>query len=665
MYIVMRSGAKSLTMCIWSWFADGLLRGRVACVSDIAMSLERKLGFWDVFCIAAGAMISSGLFVLPGQAFQTAGPAIVVSYAIAALMMIPALLSQCELATAMPRSGGAYFFIERSMGALPGMLAGLANWLGLALKSAFAMVGIGAFANLIWGDQASGEWAIKGVAAGCCVVFILMNTFSVKHTGRLQVVLVVLLLAVLLLFVAVGASHVKQHPNFDNLMKKELAGIFATAGLVFISFGGLTKVASVAEEVRSPGKNLPRAMFLAFLVVSILYVATVFVLVGVLPAEQIATTDWVNLTPISTAAQEVMGAGGMVVLSIAAIIAFVTTGNGGLLAASRSPLAMSRDGLLPQVFCKVSRRFGTPYLSVWLTGAFMISLILLLSIANLVKVASTMMLILFLLVNVAVLIMRGSRMPNYRPRYRSPLFPWVQLVGIVVYAFLIVELIATLPVLPLLTTGLFVTAGTVWYFAYVRPHASRESALIYMVRNVVAKEIRRSGLAEELREIGLERDEITHDRFDRLVKECRILDLPGRPAAEELILQAADILAAKLGVAPEVLAGKFRAREADSSTMIQPGLAIPHIIIEGEKRFDILLVRCREGIIFDESQPPVQTAFVLVGSADQRNFHLRALMAIAQIVQEEGFIARWLAAPGPENLRDLVLLSGRSRDKPS
>ena len=103
------------------------------------MSLARKLGFWDVFCIAAGAMISSGLFVLPGLAFQACGPGVVVAYAIAGLMMIPALLSQCELATAMPRAGGAYFFIERSMGTLPGMFAGLANWFGLALKSAFAM----------------------------------------------------------------------------------------------------------------------------------------------------------------------------------------------------------------------------------------------------------------------------------------------------------------------------------------------------------------------------------------------------------------------------------------------------------------------------------------------------------------------------------------------
>jgi len=259
--------------------------------------------------------------------------------------------------------------------------------------------------------------------------------------------------------------------------------------------------------------------------------------------------------------------------------------------------------------------------------------------------------------------MRGSRIQNYRPQYRSPLFPWVQLAGVAIYATLIVELTATLGLLPLATTGAFVLAGTVWYVVYVRPHISRESALVYMVRSVVAREMRRSDLEEELREIALERDEIVHDRFDRLVKHCAILDLPGPLGVEDLFVKAADVLADRLDVPPETLLAGFRAREADSSTMIQPGLAIPHIIVEGRGLFDVLLVRSREGIVFDPDEPYVKTAFILIGSSDERNTHLRALMAIAQIVQEEGFTERWLAAGGPEHLRDLVLMSGRPRDK--
>ena len=134
---------------------------------------------------------------------------------------------------------------------------------------------------------------------------------------------------------------------------------------------------------------------------------------------------------------------------------------------------------------------------------------------------------------------------------------------------------------------------------------------------------------------------------------------------ETMFAQAADLLAPRLNIASEVLLGKLRAREADSSTMIQPGLAIPHIVVDGENLFDVLLVRSREGIVFDADRPAVKTAFILIGSADERNYHLRALMAVAQIVQEEGFTERWLAAAGPEHLRDLVLLSPRPRENRS
>jgi len=106
----------------------------------------------------------------------------------------------------------------------------------------------------------------------------------------------------------------------------------------------------------------------------------------------------------------------------------------------------------------------------------------------------------------------------------------------------------------------------------------------------------------------------------------------------------------------------LQAREAESSTVIQPGLAIPHVIVEGRDLFDILMLRCKGGVVFPESEVPVHIAFVLIGSADQRNFHLRALMAISHVVGEPEFFKRWMTAPSSRHLRDVVLLSGRRRD---
>jgi len=117
-----------------------------------------------------------------------------------------------------------------------------------------------------------------------------------------------------------------------------------------------------------------------------------------------------------------------------------------------------------------------------------------------------------------------------------------------------------------------------------------------------------------------------------------------------------------LGTDEYVLFEKFLHREAEGGTVVQPGFAIPHIVVEGENKFDILLVRARDGINFPHAPDPVRIMFVLAGSKDERNYHLRALMAIAQIAQEKHFEQRWLTARDTQGLRNLILLSTRKRE---
>lgn len=619
---------------------------------------ERELGFLAVFCVAAGAMISSGLFVLPGQAFRDAGAAMVLSYGLAALLMFPAVLSVAELAGAMPRSGGSYFFIERSMGALPGLLAGLANWFSISLKSAFALIGIGAFARLI--NPEVGEWTIKAIALAACGVFTGLNLLGAKSAGRLQVAMVAVLLGAILYFVA-GTIPQVRHDHFAGFMDRGLGQVFATAGLVFVSYGGLTKIASIAGEIRDPGRIIPAGMFAAYGIVSLLYVVVAFAVVGVTPAAELydPVSERVNMTPLCTAGRHAgLGPVGTVILAFGAMLAFFTTANSGILSASRNPLAMSRDNLLPAALGRLSRRHKTPWASVLLTSLFIVVVTAALSIANLVKVASTMMLVLLLLVNAAVLIMRASRIRNYRPTFRSPLFPWLQIAGIGLYAFLITQMGRA----ALVATALFALLGVAWYFLYVRSRAARQSALAFMVRKIVSKDFPRADLEGELREIALERDEVIHDRFDHLVSQCPILDLPAALTADELFAQVAAVLAERLKLSAKQVSEALREREQQSSTVVQPGLAIPHAIVPGDQLFEVALVRCREGISFAGQAQPVRTCFVVACSADERNYYLRALMAIAHIASEHEFMRRWLDAPGGEHLRDIILLSQRRRD---
>jgi len=137
--------------------------------------------------------------------------------------------------------------------------------------------------------------------------------------------------------------------------------------------------------------------------------------------------------------------------------------------------------------------------------------------------------------------------------------------------------------------------------------------------------------------------------------------LKGRKTAEEVFRQVAQILSERLHIEAEQLILKFLQREEEGSTVIQPGLAIPHIIVKGENLFDVVLVRAVDGIVFQHADQPVHTVFFLVGSKDERNYHLRALMAIAQTVQEKDFTKNWMQARDGESLRNLILLSKRKR----
>ncbi len=471
--------------------------------------LKKDLGMFQVFSIAAGAMISSGLFVLPGIVFATVGPAVTVAYFIAGMMMIPTMLAQAELATAMPKSGGSYFYIERSLGSLLGTMAGLTDWLSLSLKAAFALVGIGALASFF--GAGLGPWATKGVAAAACLLFGAVNIMGAKDAGRFQVWLVVGLLGILVGFVALGIGKVDA-ARFHPFMVSGVQSVIGTAGMVFVSYGGLTKVTAVSEEIRDPGKNIPRGMFLAFFTVNFIYLVVLVVVVGTVEPQRLAG----SLVPLNLSAEAVSGRWISWALSLAAFLAFATTANAGILSASRSPMAMSRDGLLPAFLAKTHPRFGTPVSGILLTVTFMVAAILFLPLDVLVKTASTMMILMFILVNASLLVVRRARLPAYRPSFRAPLYPWLPIGAILVYGFLVVEM----GIVPLVLTGMFALFSMAWYLGYVWRRIDRESAFVHLVKRVTAREVRRPGFEAELRQIALQRDEQELDWFDHLVKSC-------------------------------------------------------------------------------------------------------------------------------------------------
>jgi APA family basic amino acid/polyamine antiporter len=617
----------------------------------MARDLKKGLSLLDVFCIATGAMISSGLFILPGLAFANAGPAVILSYLIAGLVCLPTILSMAELTTAMPKAGGDYFYIMRGFGPLLGTIAGFSTWFSLSMKAAFALVGIGAYLSLIT------PFPLNIIALLFALFFIFLNLIGVKEAAKFQVVLVITLLAMLLLYTLWGMKTVSLM-HFSPFFSKGLGKTFATASFVFISFGGITKVAALAEETRNPGRDLPLAMFLSLIVTSVLYALVVFVTIGVLDPESLNQT----LTPISDGAAVFGGNLLKIIVGIGAFLAFITTANAGIMTASRYPLGMSRDKLLPDKLQRVSQKFKTPYISILFTGFFIIVSVLFLKLEFLVKIASSILILLYILASLTVILFRESKIQSYKPKFRSPLYPYVQIAGVLGGIFLLMEMGS----LVVFLTIIFLSIGFIWYKTYSQKRASQDSALIYVLERLVArdKHLSSDNLLSELRDIVIERDDLIRDQFHRLIEEATVLDIETPQTFGDFLMDISGILGRDLNRDPEEIFRKFDERERESSTVIRKGMAIPHIIIEGKKIVKTLLVRAKDGIIFPGDEI-VHIVFVFVGSPDGRVFHLKVLAAIAQISQDPNFEKQWLEVTNKEELKNIILLAKRIRSEAS
>lgn len=614
--------------------------------------LKKELKLFELFSIASGAMISSGLFILPGLAYAKSGTLVIAAYFLAGLLVLPTIFSKAELSTAMPRSGGTYYFVGRSLGNAFGTLAGISAWFALSFKSAFALLGIGAFASIIFPSITILQ--IKLIAIGFCLIFTTFNLFSVHHSGKIQIYMVIFLIALLVAFVVFGTKSI-QLENYALQKAVNLNTVFMTAGMIFISFGGVTKIVDLAEEIVNPKRNIPLAMFLAFFVVNTIYVAVIFVTVGIL-GSKLGGAEHYSITPISDAANIFWGTPGKITLGIAALLAFISTANAGIMAASRTPMAMSRDKILPRFFNTIHPKYHTPQNSIYFTSAFMI-LVILLPLDILVKTASTIMIILYTFENLSLIVMRESNLQNYHPKFKSPLYPWIQIIAIIAY----ITIITQMGKIPIMISGVIMASGLLWYWLFGRINENRESALLHIIAKVFDRKLANQFLESELKTIIRERDDIKLDKFDKIIEDCLVLDIEEHLDKDQFFRLVAEKFSQKLSYDKNEIYEKIINREEQYSTVLSDNIAIPHIIIDGKGIFEIMLVRAKKGISFTDEADNIQIVFVIMGTMDQRTFHLKALAALAQVIQNKGFEENWLKAKSKTALRDIILLGERRR----
>ncbi len=392
-----------------------------------------------MIAIGLGGMLGTGIFVLPGLAATKIGASLWLAYLVAAICILPAAYSKSELATAMPSSGGAYVFIERAFGPLFGTISGLGLWIALVLKCAFALVGIGAYVLVVL-DMDS-EAITKSVGLGFLFLVFLLNIVGAKKAGNFQSYAVLVALLVLAALFVLGIQSMDQATPFFAKLKEEtveLAGhkdfIFAVA-FVYLSYSGVTKVAAIAEEIKNPDKNLPLGMILSLFIITTIYVLISFVLTANVSLSELAG----NYNPIHTLALDlnvssfeisgihVVGA----FIALIAVLTLLSTVNAGVLASSRFPFAMSRDGLLPKFWSQVHKKFLTPINTIAITCVAIALVVLFLDVFEIAKLASAFKVMMFISVNLAVIVLRETSAQWYQPKYKSPLYPWVQIFGII------------------------------------------------------------------------------------------------------------------------------------------------------------------------------------------------------------------------------------------
>jgi amino acid transporter/mannitol/fructose-specific phosphotransferase system IIA component (Ntr-type) len=609
------------------------------------MELKKGISFIGVFSIASGAMISSGIFILPGLAFAKVGPPLFISYFLAGFLGLIGIFSVIELATAMPKAGGDYFFVNKTFGPFLGTVSGFLGWFALSLKSAFAIFGIAEIILLYTGLSP----LISGLIL--TIFFVWLNIIGVKESVTFQIIMVIGLLTLIALYVIFGLPQVNMS-NFKPFLNGNFNQILITAGFVFVSFGGLLNVANISEEVKNPKRNIPLGIIASVVVVGIFYTLITFVITGTLTANSFSS----SLTPVADSAKIIMGNWGYFIILIASTLAFFTTANAGIMSASRYPLALSRDNLISPKMSQVNQKFKTPVIAIIFTG-LIIYLSLLLPIEMLVKAASTVILTAYVLTNFAVIILRESQLSTYKPSFKAPYYPWLQIFCIILFTFFIIDLGAE--AIEISLALLFISF--LIYMFYGRKSRNRESALLHLIKIIADKKLMNNTLEDELRDILIHRDNIEQDNFDTLIKQAQIFDINHHLNFPELLPIITPKIADKNEISASELNRLCQARKDEFNPAISQFLAIPHIVIPGENKMFLAVVRAAKGIKFTEKENDVKAVFLLGGTKDKRVLHLKTLASIATLVGQKDFQEQWLQAAGASELKNLMLLNRRKR----
>jgi APA family basic amino acid/polyamine antiporter len=441
--------------------------------SEGSGSLKRAVGLLDLTSLGLGAVIGTGIFVIIGEAVGLTGPSIILSFALAGITCMFSALAYSEMASTIPVSGSAYTYTYATFGEFIAWIIGWDLIIEYGISVAGIAIGWGQYFNELL-DAAFGVTLPESISLpredggsfNLPAVFVVLAmvgllAYGVRETARSNTIMVGIKLLVLALFVIFGLTAF-DGGNLEPFTTDGLNGVVEAAALIFFAYIGFDAISTSGEEVENPQRNMPLAIIGALLIVTLLYIVVAIVAVGALPADKLGEAD----APLAAALGD--GAGyswGATVISIGALVAITSVVLTILYGLTRVVFAMSRDGLLPAFFSRLSGR-RTPAATTITFGAGIALLAAVASLETIAELINIGTLFAFFLVNIGVIVLRRTR-PDLERGFRVPWVPVVPLIGAALCVYLMTKLSGD----TWLRFGAWMLLGIAIYFVYGIRHS--------------------------------------------------------------------------------------------------------------------------------------------------------------------------------------------------
>jgi len=462
--------------------------------------LSREMRLLDVTMIGVGAMIGAGIFVLTGIAAGVAGPALIVAFALNALISLLTAMVYAELGSCFHDAGGGYLWVKKGLPDPNGFLSGWMSWFAHAVACSLYALGFGAYFGLVLrtlGYEGGHGWPLsleKVLAAVVVIFFCLINYRGASETGKAGNIVTAAKIVILAVFIGFGLAAMARQPEwtarFDDFLAKGWGGVFMAMGLTFIAFEGYEIIAQCSEEVQDPKRNVPRAVFYSLAIVVPIYLLIAWVALGAVDGGGLPTWQYLaekKEIAMVEAARQFFAGGGLMIL-VGGLLSTMSALNATIYSSSRVSFAMARDHNLPRAFARLSSRHKTPHVAIFFSMLIIVAMLLWLPIEDVAAAADVMFLLLFLQVNVAVIFIR-KRMPHLDRGFTIPLFPFVPILAILGNLFIAAWLFRFSPA-AWITAGVWIVGGFVLHRFYAAPKEEAALAQIARFERIERKEYR-------------------------------------------------------------------------------------------------------------------------------------------------------------------------------